>query len=105
MVVNKHQPSNGTPDQRGWPQRWLRCRWEGPDLLQGPGVRGEMHKLRRHLQRGDALTEFFPFGSRKDHQATVRVLGDGQVARSVGAEHVAMASRHRKPTFRIETEG
>jgi hypothetical protein len=35
----------------------------------------------------------------------VRVLGDGDLARSGGAQHVTVPGRHGEPTFGIETEG
>jgi hypothetical protein len=58
-----------------------------------------------HWQGGDPLAEFFPLVARENHQATVRVFGDGELACGGGAQHVTIPGRHRQPTFSIENNG
>ena len=53
----------------------------------------------RHL-----VAEVFPVGPWKHHQATVRVLGDGELAGSRGTQDVTIPGRHVKPSLRIQTE-
>jgi hypothetical protein len=60
--------------------------------------------LRRHGQGSDTLTEFFPFTAGKNHQAAVRVAGDGELAGRSGTEHVAVPRWHRQTAFGIQIQ-
>ena len=60
--------------------------------------------LGRHGKLGNALAKFFPLGAGENHEAAVRVLGDGELARCRGRQDVTMPGRHGQPTFRIETQ-
>jgi hypothetical protein len=60
--------------------------------------------LRRHRQGSNSITKFFPLGARKNHEAAMRVAGDGELSARSGAQHIAVPCGHRQTAFGIQTQ-